>query len=202
MRQGDALARVVAITGLEPERAVVAVDAATTGLIVALDDWSHAPGGRDDLAEMVGEDDGSIVADVGGFLAGGKQAYGSSQLDRVLGDSRSDFALDVAAAGGIEPPAVRKLLPMLMPVVVGVIAKLSADRRLDGKGMAAFVAAERSTFEVIAASHDDGANDRPRVSRGPLDAGIGTIVRWSLAGAVGVVALAWALSALGTLLPA
>ncbi len=194
--QADARSNLARLMDVEPEIADVAVLTAVPALIKAMADRAELADGSEAIGSIVELDDGSIVADVPLFLDGRKPALGNGMLDVVLGTNRGDAAIDIAAVGKVAPVAVRKMLPMLMPIVVGIVAKQRKDRVWTDDEVVDFLAAERSLLDNAAALNDVPVLAVASGARFPLFQALS--LRWIVVGVAVAVGLAWLLSVLSS----
>ncbi|MBK5106314.1 MAG: DUF937 domain-containing protein, partial [Burkholderiales bacterium] len=101
-----------------------AVKAALPLLLGALAKNSAAGGGAEALAGALDRDhDGSILDDLGGFLAGGASPDGAAILGHVLGTREPTVQAGIGKATGLQKGQIAQLLQMLAPIVLGYLGK-------------------------------------------------------------------------------
>jgi len=86
---------------------------------------------------------GGLLGTVMGAMGGGNQpsglGMGDAILKHVLGGAQPRAAQGVANASGMDLSAVMKLLPMLAPLIMGAIGKVTQSRNLDAGGLAGMI---------------------------------------------------------------
>jgi hypothetical protein len=102
-----------------------AIQAALPMLIGGLARNSQSEEGASSLLNALNKDhDGSILDDLGGFLAGGAGGgIGSAILGHVLGSKQGQVEQGISAASGLDMSKVGPLLAILAPVVMGALGR-------------------------------------------------------------------------------
>lgn len=133
--QGAALNRLGAQIGSDPQTTSAAVSAAVPMLVGALARNSTSQSGAQDLAAALSRDhDGSVLDNVGGFLAGGGSGTtGAGILRHMFGGRQAAVEQAVAQSSGLDGAASGQLLAMLAPLVMAAIGR--SARQQSGGGL-------------------------------------------------------------------
>ena len=112
--------------GADGPKTRTAIQSAVPALLAALSaDAERGPG----LKEAIARDhDGSIVDQLSDYLGGNAQlsprtTNGAGILEHTLGDKQSEVAQAVSAKSGLDMGSIMKLLPLLAPIVMGMLGK-------------------------------------------------------------------------------
>lgn len=103
-----------------------AIQSAVPALLAALS--ADAERG-DGLKQAIAQDhDGSIIDQLAEYLDGSAQlnprtTNGSGILDHALGDRQEPMAKALSAKGGLDMSTIMRLLPLLAPIVMGMLGK-------------------------------------------------------------------------------
>ena len=115
--------------GADPAQTRSAIDAAVPALLAAL--GTEAERG-DGLKQAIAQDhDGSIIDQLSEYLDGRAQlsprtTNGSGILDHALGDRQEPMAQALSAKSGLDMSTIMRLLPLLAPIVMGMLGKKSS----------------------------------------------------------------------------
>ncbi len=95
---------------------------------------------------------GSLLGVAGSLMGGGdasrnRTTDGGSILGHILGGKRSAIEQGVAQSSGLSIDKVSQLLPMLAPLVMGVLGRAKKQQNLDAGGMASMLNQERARVE-------------------------------------------------------
>ncbi|HEY7463577.1 MAG TPA: DUF937 domain-containing protein [Candidatus Limnocylindria bacterium] len=130
--------------GADPQQTKAAVDGAIPMLLAALGKESADPERRAGLQQAIREDhDGSIIDNLSAYLngqVGGRAADGQGIVNHVLGDRQQTAAQALAGKSGLDMGTIMSLLPLLAPIVMGMLGKkersggLSLDNITDALG--------------------------------------------------------------------
>jgi hypothetical protein len=107
-----------------------AIDAAVPALLAALGNEAERGEG---LKQAIAQDhDGSIIDQLSGYLDGSAQlsprtTNGSGILDHALGDRQQPMAQALSAKTGLDMGTIMRLLPLLAPIVMGMLGKKSSS---------------------------------------------------------------------------
>jgi hypothetical protein len=135
------VSRISALIGLSPEQTRTAIRAAIPALLAALVGLVQKPGGRDQLAAAVRNQDPGVLDNLSAMLSGGRESSlidsGSSELTSLLGGSNAG-ALGGALArfAGLNQGSATSLLGALAPVVLGALGREQRAQGLDASGLA------------------------------------------------------------------
>ena len=145
---GGTVSQIARQIGADESHTSTAINAALPILLGALDRNTDQPGGADALFGALTRDhDGSLLDDIGGFLGGSlggsKAAAGSAILGHILGGKQGSVETGLSRASGLDLNTIAKLLPILAPIVMGVLGKLSRQNGLDANGVSGYLTGER-----------------------------------------------------------
>lgn len=91
---------------------------------------------------------GSLLGAASQMLGGGavnrRSVNGDGILGHVLGGKRSNVEQSISQASGLDLNKVRQLLPILAPIVMGLLGKVKRQQNLDAGGLADVLGQERS----------------------------------------------------------
>ncbi|MDQ0756957.1 DUF937 domain-containing protein [Arthrobacter sp. B3I4] len=124
--------------GTDRQTAQAAVEAAVPTLLAGLHDNAQAPEGAASLESALGQHDNGLV-DGGVDAAQIDTADGEKIVDHVFGGRQDQVASQLAGTaplGGVSRDLVRRLLPLLAPIVMSYLAKkvLGGSRSGGGAG--------------------------------------------------------------------
>jgi hypothetical protein len=148
---GDTLKQIGGQIGADEGQTQQAVGAALPALLGALGQNAAKPQGARALANALQRDhDGSILDDLGGFLSGGGNvADGNGILRHTLGEKRGAVEQGISAASGLDLSQIGQLLPLLAPVVMGILGRTQRQQGLDVNGLASMLGGERQQAESM-----------------------------------------------------
>ena len=114
--------------GADEDRTRVAVQSAIPALMAALSGEADDPGLRRAIEQ---DHDGSIIDQLSEYLGGTAQlgsrtTDGDGILDHVLGDQRQEMAQALSAKSGLDLGSIMQLLPLLAPILMGMLGKKSS----------------------------------------------------------------------------
>ncbi len=148
---GQALGQIASQIGGNQEQTGAAVSAALPVLVSALARNASSPGGAEALAGALSRDhDGSILDNLGGLLGGqvsGRGADGGGILGHMLGGQPGRVESAVSKTSGLDMASVTRLLPILAPMVLGMLGKKQKQGGLDVGGLASMLGGEREQIE-------------------------------------------------------
>ena len=128
--------------GAAPQDAQSAISAALPALVAALGRNASEPAGAVALHSALAQDhDGSILQNLGGFLANAQGGPGAGILRHVLGDRQDTVEQSVSHASGLDKRQVAALLVTLAPIVLGVLGRAQREKNLDAHGVASMLGA-------------------------------------------------------------
>ena len=111
--------------GVEPGQAQSAIAAALPMMLGGMANHASQPAGADAIQQSLASH-GGILGNIGGLLGAGGPADGGGLLGRVLGQHQAPVQQGVSQASGLDPQKAGKLLLMLAPIVMGVLARRQA----------------------------------------------------------------------------
>jgi hypothetical protein len=123
--QADAVGRRI---GTDPDHAKAAIHAAVPALLAAFGQEAERGGG---IRQAIRQDhDGAILDQLSDYLGGTAQldartTNGAGILDHVLGDRQQEVATALSAKSGLDLGTIMQLLPLLAPIVMGMLGKKS-----------------------------------------------------------------------------
>jgi hypothetical protein len=124
---GDTINDISRRIGADPDKTRAAVDGAVPMLLAALGKEAADPSRRDGLHQAISQDhDGSIIDNLQAYLNGqmtGRAADGQGIVDHVLGDRKEPAVQALAGKSGLDLGTIASLLPLLAPIVMGMIGK-------------------------------------------------------------------------------
>ena len=120
-------------------------------LLAALGRNASAPGGAQALLAALDRDhDGSIIDDLAGFLGGGGLQQGEGVLGHVFGQRQQSVEAALGGMSGLDAQGAHRLLALLAPVVLGMLARTKQERGLDAGGLGEMLGGERQHAEQSA----------------------------------------------------
>jgi hypothetical protein len=123
--QADAVGRRI---GTDPDHARSAMHAAIPALLAAFGQEAERGAG---IRQAIRQDhDGAILDQLNDYLGGtahlgARTTNGAGILDHVLGDRQQEVATALSAKSGLDLGSIMKLLPLLAPIVMGMLGKKS-----------------------------------------------------------------------------
>ena len=124
---GGALDEISKLIGADPGKTGSAVQGALPMLLAALGQQAGDPDRRDGLRKAITEDhDGSVLDDLSGYLTGqmgGRSTNGAGILHHVLGERQQAAVQGLSARSGLDMSSISALLPLLAPIVMGMLGK-------------------------------------------------------------------------------
>jgi hypothetical protein len=132
-------------------------------LLGGLANNASSPSGLSALAGALDRDhDGSVLDDIMGMVGGmmqGQQAApaqnGMGILNHVLGGQQETAAQQISQSSGLNMGQIMKLMPILAPIVMGVLGKIRQSGAVDNDGLAGILTGSAQQ----AAQQQDGMGD-------------------------------------------
>jgi hypothetical protein len=113
--------------GTDPATTARAVQAAVPLMVGSVAQTAQTPQGATEVQQAMGQHAG-VLGGLGALLGAGPLAdAGGGLLSRVLGGHQSSVQSGVEQASGLDSDQTRKLLMMLAPIVLGVLARRHAQ---------------------------------------------------------------------------
>jgi hypothetical protein len=130
---GDVLGKLGGLIGGSEQQTQSATNAAVPALLQIFGKLASSRSGADQLAGAMGGLDLSMLGNLAGALAGGNASglsgIGGSLLTSLLGGGNLTKVIGTLASFvGSQPDLIKKLLPYLAPIVLGMIAKQFTGR--------------------------------------------------------------------------
>lgn len=147
---GNTINQLASVVGAGEQETGRAVAAALPMLLGSISGAAEQPEQRNALFGALDNDhDGSILDSLGSLLGGGYAtrvlgADGSRILDHVLGSRQGAVEQTVARSSGLQSDLIKKLLPILAPIVMGYIGKKLRGDGLDAGGLGSVLGGEQS----------------------------------------------------------
>ena len=119
--------------GADPAQTQSAVSAAIPVLVAALGQEADSPGLRQALER---DHDGAVIDNLDGYVDGTatlnpRATDGAGILEHTLGDRQQGVAQALSAKTGLDLGSITQLLPLLAPIVMGMLGK---QARTEGTG--------------------------------------------------------------------
>jgi hypothetical protein len=100
------------------------LSAALPLLLQALNRNASDPSGAQALHDALSSDhDGSLLDDIGGYLANPEQGNGAGILRHVLGEKRAELEGRLAGGTGLNQDSISRLLEIAAPLVLAVLGR-------------------------------------------------------------------------------
>jgi hypothetical protein len=134
---GDALQQLSQQIGADPDSTSSAVQAALPMLLGGMARNTQSEDGASSLLGALDRDhDGSVLDDVVGFLGQGGNGTGDGILGHIFGGNRPNVEAGISQASGLNLGQVAQLLPLLAPLVMGVLGRTQRQEGLDAGSLA------------------------------------------------------------------
>ena len=141
---GNTLGQISSQIGADQESTAKAVSAALPILLGAMDRNTDQPGGAESLLNALDRDhDGSILSDIGGLLGGAQSGPGNAILGHILGGKQKSVEAGLSQMSGLNSRSISELLPLLAPIVMGMLGRAQRQQGLDAGGLSDFLTGER-----------------------------------------------------------
>lgn len=145
--------RVARALGLDRGIASKVLLAAVPAMLKLMGQRSIKPDGAALLATsllgMPGDTAGRLAAMIGGPDHAQAVNHGTTMVSHLLGaDGTGVLTASVGAFAGITPAVSRSLIGLAVPTIVGSLAGLSRDQKLDGAGLATLFAAQNANIDM------------------------------------------------------
>ncbi len=123
--------------GADPDQTRSALHAAVPALLAAFGQEAERGGGIQDAIRQ--DHDGAIIDQLPQYLSGTAQlsprtTNGTGILDHVLGDKQEPMAQALSAKSGLDMGTIMRLLPLLAPILMGMLGKKSSTSGSGGGG--------------------------------------------------------------------
>jgi hypothetical protein len=114
--------------GVDPATAQSAISAALPMIVGGLAQNAADPSGASAIHQSLDAHSG-VLGNLAGLLGAGGLADGGGLLGRILGPHQAPVQEGVKQASGLDPDKTRKLLMILAPIVMGVLARSHANNQ-------------------------------------------------------------------------
>src|SRR3954464_8575911 len=108
--------------GADPAQTRTAIEAAAPLMVAGVANTAQSPQGQAGVQEALDAHAG-VLGNLGQMFGAGGNVDMGGVLDRVLGRNKSDVHDGVQQASGLNSDQTKRLLAMLAPVVVAMLAK-------------------------------------------------------------------------------
>lgn len=139
--QGDTLSALGGAIGADGDTTRQVAGSAAPVLLSGLADRAKQPGGSKAVMDMLDEVDRSSDT------TGGNSRLGASLLDGIFGGGLAGVMNNLSGSTGLDMGAISKFMPMLAPMVMGVLSKRRQADGLDGSGVANLLIGEQAKME-------------------------------------------------------
>lgn len=112
--------------GVDPATARSAIDAALPMIVGGLAQHASQPAGASAIQQSLDSHSG-VLGSLAGLLGAGGPADGGGLLGRILGQHQAPVQEGVQQASGLDPDKTRRLIMMLAPIIMGVLARRHAN---------------------------------------------------------------------------
>jgi hypothetical protein len=113
--------------GADPAQTQNAIQAALPMMVGGMASTAQQPQGLGNIQQALGSHAG-VLGNLGALLGAGPPADGGSILGRVLGQHQQTVQQGVQTASGLNSDQTRRLLMILAPIVLGLLAKRHAQK--------------------------------------------------------------------------
>ena len=147
---GDGLGALGGLLGGADENATKGVlGAALPAILGAMANNASKPGGADSLLGALQKDhDGSILDNLGGFLGAPNTGDGDGILGHVFGNNRPQVEQNIAQKSGLDVGTIVKFLPVIAPIIMGLLGKMTRQNNLDAGGLTKSLQQEKQAAEA------------------------------------------------------
>lgn len=134
----DMLGQLSQHIGAEPQQTATAAQGIFATILGGLANNATSENGLASLASALDKDhDGSILDDIMGMASGmlsGQQSTGAANglgiLGHILGDRQETAAEQIGQSSGLSAGQIMKLMPILAPIVMGVLGRAKSQGNL------------------------------------------------------------------------
>ncbi|MFZ2503321.1 MAG: DUF937 domain-containing protein [Nocardioides sp.] len=150
--------------GADPREVALAAEAALPALLGGLNANAAHPGGAASLMEALGQHDNDL-ADGPADLQRIDVADGEKISGHIFGDQQEDVIRSLGGVNGVSSGLVRKLLPILAPIVLSYLAKQVRGKNSEATGGGGILS---SILEQVLSGATQGSGSRSSVSAGSI----------------------------------
>jgi hypothetical protein len=139
LTKGDLLGKLAGGLGVDEATAKKGVGESVSGLLDGVKELSATPEGQAKLQSALDATDESVLDDPSSVLSGG--GNGQQMLDDVFGGG-NDIAQKAAGSSGLPVGQIMKILPMVLPLLLGFLKKFMGGKGMDMGGLAGLLGGE------------------------------------------------------------
>ena len=142
----DGIRQISQQIGADEQQTASAVQMAVPVLLGGLAKNAQSPAGAQALGSALDRDhsSGGLLGNLGALLGGGA---GAGILGHVLGGRQAAVEQGLGRATGLQGGQVGKLLMLLAPIVMAVLARQKQEKGLDAGSLGGLLESERSTLQ-------------------------------------------------------
>jgi hypothetical protein len=137
--KGDTLGKLAANLGMDEATAKKGVGETVSGLLDSVKSMTATPEGQAKLQGALDSADESVLDDPSSVLSGG--GGGQKMLDDVFGGG-NDIAQKVSGSSGLPVGQIMKMLPVVLPLLMGFLKKFMGGKGMDMNGLAGMLGDE------------------------------------------------------------
>ena len=137
---GDMIQQLSQQVGATPEQTAQATNGIFAALVGGLAQNSSTPTGLGALSSALDKDhDGSLLDDVFGLISGNinqdnRASNGTGILGHILGQNQQQVAQQLSKSSGLDMSQIMKLMPIIAPIVMGLLGKMRSNSNSSGGG--------------------------------------------------------------------
>jgi hypothetical protein len=172
---GEAMTQLSTTVGAGPNSVGKAIAAAVPALINGMADKAKQAGGANALLGLLNSDanrasgvsDGSLLGNVSALLSNPSAFGGIEMLQSLFGTGLPNVEQKVSRVSGLPVGTTGRLLPVLAPILMGLLGKQVTAKGLDAAGMTRFLSDQQGFLRASApgligflekiAANDDGS---------------------------------------------
>ena len=138
---GGGIGQLASLLGEDVGATGNAVQAALPAMLSSLAQNAQQPGGADALLGALGKHDGSLLDNLTGALGGDgiDTDDGSKIVGHMFGGNQESVAQNIAGASGLNIGSVMKLLPVLAPLLMGLLGRHQRANNADAGGLSSLL---------------------------------------------------------------
>ena len=150
LEQQGGLDAVSQLIGADSDGVKAGLQSAIPAILAGMANNASSPEGAGSLLNALSNDhDGSVLDDIGGFLGGGGNlADGVGILGHVFGNREDQITQGVAKQTGLNIGTIARLLPIVAPIIMGMLGKKQREAGLDAGGLGSLLQQERQQAEA------------------------------------------------------
>jgi hypothetical protein len=135
--------------GADEEKTTGVLQAALPAILGGLASNAGTRDGADSLFGALQKDhDGSILDNLGGFLGQPNTDDGNGILGHVFGSTRPQVEQNIAQKSGLDLGTITKFLPVVAPIIMGFLGKMTRQNNLDAGGLSNALQVEKKEVEA------------------------------------------------------